>query len=689
MTKLLPVIISILPLLLRAPASGLEPVVINDNLTGETIGLHLEYCEDRTKKLTIDDITSAKPGLECRWRRSRRVAPGFGYTQSAYWIRFAVSNRTDHDISWHLQQRYPLINYLNLYVPSGAGAGRYLEIKTGTWLRFSQRPLRHRTFMFPLMTAARTSETYYLRYESEGAMNITLHTFSPDEFQDERDSESILIWILVGFFMIMILYNFILSISFREISYLYYVLYLLSFLGLFLSIEGIAYQYFWPDAVWWGTFNKPIFVSITVSTICLFIRNFAKTRELFPYIDRGLIAFIGAGFMAAVISPFVSFRLSMSGTVILTILNATFVMLAGIYMSVKKSRQGQFILASFCLFMIGAFLYPLKSFGFIPDTFVTNYSIEFGAALQITILSLGLADRINTMRKELKGLTQTLEDKVNERTEELLSANDEMNAMNQALIMARDEIWGEMELAKKIQTILLPENPRVPGYEISTYMKPAQEVGGDYYDIINIKGCDWLVIGDVSGHGVPAGLIMMMVQTAIHSVLVVRPETSPSELFVQVNKIIAENIKKLGEEKYMTITVMAGIQDGRFYYSGLHQDLMIYRARNRVVEVFETDGMWLGIYKNIQGMIGDSTLTLEVGDTLLLFTDGITEAQRADSPAGPSESETDMFGQDRLRDILLKLGIRNTEEIKVGILKELSSYVCYDDVTMMVLKRKE
>ncbi|HOT43519.1 MAG TPA: 7TM diverse intracellular signaling domain-containing protein [Spirochaetota bacterium] len=687
MTKLVPVILAFLPLLLRVPVAATEPVIIEDTLKGESIGTHLEYCEDRTRKATIDDIASARRGGACLWKKSRRVSPGFGYTKSAYWIRFTVTNRTAHEISWYLQQRYPLINYLSLYTPSGAGDGRYLEIRTGTRLPFSQRPLNHRTFVFPLKTAAGAGDTYYMRYESEGAMNITLHVFSPFEFNDERDSESILIWVLVGIFLIMILYNFILFFSFKEIGYLYYVLYLISFLALFLSIEGIAYQYLWPDAIWWGTFNKPIFVSMTVCTICLFMRNFAKTGELFPYIDRVFIAFIVTGMLAAVISPFISFRLAMSGTVFLTVLNAAFALPASVYLSIHKSRPGQFILASFCLFMIGAILYPLKSFGLIPDTSVTNYSIEFGAALQITILSLGLADRIHTMRIELERITQTLEDKVNERTEELLSANDEMSAMNHALIQARDEIWGEMELAKKIQTVLLPENPRVSGYDISTYMKPAQEVGGDYYDIINIKGCDWLVIGDVSGHGVPAGLIMMMVQTSIHSVLVVQPDTSPSDLLVQVNRIISENIKKLGEEKYMTITVLACIQDGRFYYSGLHQDLMIYRARSGNVEVFETDGMWLGIYSNIQGMVGDNTLTLDVGDTLLLFTDGITEARRADSPAGPSESERDMFGQDRLRDILARLGKNTTEEIKGGILKELSSYVCHDDVTMMILKR--
>ncbi|MBP7738689.1 MAG: SpoIIE family protein phosphatase [Spirochaetes bacterium] len=687
MTKLAPPILCFIIMALQAPAFALKPLGIDGPLSGISMGRHIEYYEDRTKNFTIGDLTA--PGNRIQWTASDRTAQGFGYSRSAYWIRFTVRNGAGHDITWLLQQRYPLIHHLSLYMPAGPARQGYRETRTGTLAAFAVRPLRHRTFVFPITTPANSVETYYMRYESEGAVNVTLHAFSRDEFQRKCENESIFIWILVGIFLIMIVYNFILLISFRDMGYLYYALYIASFLALFMSLEGIAYQYLWPDAIWWGTYNRPIFVGMTLGSLGLFMRRFADTKNSFLYIDRVFKAFIATAALAAAVSPLIGFRLSMSGMALLTALYAAFSLGAGIYLSIRGSRQGQFILASFCLLMVGAFLYALKSFGFLPDTPVTNYSVEFGAVIQITILSLGLADRINSMRKEMEGLTRTMDDKVNERTEELLSLNDEMAAMNQALINARDEIWGEMELAKKIQTVLLPVNPVVRGYEISTYMKPAQEVGGDYFDIINIRESDWIVIGDVSGHGVPAGLIMMMVQTAIHSVLELRPDASPSELLVHLNNVISENIRKVGGDKYMTITVMACIRDGRFFYSGLHQDIMIYRLQSRSVEICETDGMWLGIYSNIQGMVSDSTLTLGVGDTLLLFTDGITEAMKADSPAGPSPSESNMFGQDRLREIFLRLGDRATGEIKAGILKELSSYTTYDDVTMMILKRRE
>ncbi len=186
-----------------------------------------------------------------------------------------------------------------------------------------------------------------------------------------------------------------------------------------------------------------------------------------------------------------------------------------------------------------------------------------------------------------------------------------------------------MDLAKRIQTILLPETPAIKGYEIAANMTPADMVGGDYYDIINVGGRDWLVIGDVSGHGVSAGLIMMMVQTSIHLVLYQNPAVNPSKLLTVVNKTISENIKKIDETKYMTINVLACFDDGNFIHAGLHQDILIYRALTSTVESIETDGVWLGIEDDIDGMMTDSSLKINNGDTMLLYTDGITEAWAA------------------------------------------------------------
>ncbi|MCU0822530.1 MAG: SpoIIE family protein phosphatase, partial [Spirochaetes bacterium] len=261
-----------------------------------------------------------------------------------------------------------------------------------------------------------------------------------------------------------------------------------------------------------------------------------------------------------------------------------------------------------------------------PITLLTNNVREIASGnLDASIVSSStdeigrLVSDVESMRVSIKDLTENLEAKVEERTEQLQEANEKLSR-------AMEEIWGEMELAKKIQTVLLPEKPAINGFDVSAYMEPADEVGGDYYDIINAGDMDWIVIGDVSGHGVPAGLIMMMVQTSIRVTLAQNKSLEPSKLLSIINKTISYNIKQMGEDKYMTITVMAAHKNGEFIFSGLHQDILIYNSGMRRVDTVETSGMWLGIIDEIDGLNQNESLKLNVGDVMLVFTDGITEA---------------------------------------------------------------
>lgn len=254
----------------------------------------------------------------------------------------------------------------------------------------------------------------------------------------------------------------------------------------------------------------------------------------------------------------------------------------------------------------------------------------------------------------------------------------EIKSTGTALIETRDQLWGEMELAKKIQRVLLPSEPTLPSYEVAVNMTPADEVGGDYYDIINIGGADWIVIGDVSGHGVPAGLVMMMLQTSIKTLLTKNPNISPSELLVDVNRVLTTNIRLLGEDKFVTITILTCFPDGKFIYSGLHEDIIIYRCESRTVEMIKTNGMWLGIRDDISDFMKNDDLLINKGDTVLLYTDGITEA---------FDKSRKIFSKERLGEVLKMNGEKTPEEIKLAILSSLEEYKKHDDVTMIIFRR--
>ncbi|MGC9194334.1 MAG: SpoIIE family protein phosphatase [Syntrophobacteraceae bacterium] len=228
-------------------------------------------------------------------------------------------------------------------------------------------------------------------------------------------------------------------------------------------------------------------------------------------------------------------------------------------------------------------------------------------------------------------LYANLEKKVEDRTHQLK--------------VARDALWGEMRLAAKIQTLLLPKQPCIPGYEVFGYMLPADEVGGDYYDIINTDEVDWVLIGDVAGHGVSAGLVMMMVQTSIQTLIRENASIMPRDLLAMANRTVAYNIGLMDDDKYITLTACRLSRDGRIIFSGLHQDMFVYRALSASVERIETRGMWLGFEMDLFSMISNSEIQMREGDVLLLYTDGITEARN---------DRGEMFEQERIAEVLEK-----------------------------------
>jgi serine phosphatase RsbU (regulator of sigma subunit) len=344
--------------------------------------------------------------------------------------------------------------------------------------------------------------------------------------------------------------------------------------------------------------------------------------------------------------------------------------------NVKKNVDARYMLAAFIILAM-AILNDMLVNMLVFDMYKLS---QYGYLAFICGIAVILDNSFARLHARVEDLNRNLENKVEERTMELKQANDE-------LLRTRDALWGEMELAKKIQTVLLPDRPDMEGYEISAYMKPADEVGGDYYDVISIGGYDWIVIGDVSGHGVSAGLIMMMVQTAINVTVNHNPDMPPSKLLSVINKTITQNARQLNEDKYMTITVLAAHTNGRFVFSGLHQDIMIYRKKTGRVELVETQGIWIGIMDEIEGINTDETFQMEIGDVVLLYTDGITEAWKKGSVANQRDPEQDMFGERRVVSLFESIGDASPEKTVHCLIDALEDYECRDDVTLLALKR--
>ena len=245
---------------------------------------------------------------------------------------------------------------------------------------------------------------------------------------------------------------------------------------------------------------------------------------------------------------------------------------------------------------------------------------------------------------------------------------------------ARDALWSEMELAKRIQTALLPDKQKIKGYEVAAAMSPAVEVGGDYYDIIEtMKGDKWITMGDVSGHGFDSGLVMMMAQTSILSMVSNGHVYQPSTILSSVNSVIRENLARLGSDHYMTMMAI-NLNDKHMTVAGKHQDIIIYRSSLNKTEVVSTTGTWLGISDDIEKHLQDVSIDVHDRDIVLLFTDGITEA---------TDRDGEMYGQERLEQALNQYADLPVGKILDKIFDDVNSFQeeQLDDMTLVVIKR--
>ena len=241
----------------------------------------------------------------------------------------------------------------------------------------------------------------------------------------------------------------------------------------------------------------------------------------------------------------------------------------------------------------------------------------------------------------------------------------------------------EMALARSIQTSVLPRSFELPGFDISAVMMPAEEVGGDFYEFRPVEnGGAWIGVGDVTGHGVTSGLIMMMCQS-MFTMLCEQSNghVTPAKFLSLLNRAMFYNLKsRLAQDKFMTMVIAKIDREGRMVYAGAHTDLLVYRAANGKVDRVPTEGLWLGMSDDISAVTIDKTLSLAKGDVALFHTDGVTEARNA---AG------ECYDLDRLENELRQLHREPASRIVTRIAEEAWRWAGtpMDDVSLLAVKR--
>jgi len=308
--------------------------------------------------------------------------------------------------------------------------------------------------------------------------------------------------------------------------------------------------------------------------------------------------------------------------------------------------------------------------GIVLSYLLISFLLSPFKKLTFGVRKIGNGDLKHKITLKTKDELEMLGNEFNQMTDKLYNA--------QKQIVEKGKLEEQIHIAEDLQRNLLPEVvPESPYFEFDAYYKAARGVGGDYYDILQVSN-DTIgtIIADVSGKGVPAAIIMVVIRTIFQSTA--KFLKSPDRALHTINQDISG---RTSGEKYATMFYyMYNFDNGILTFSnGGHNPLLIYHKKLNQVKEYDTEGAPVGVMQETQ--YEKKSIQLDEGDVIFLNTDGITEAENI---------KHEFFDENMFNDVILKYSHLPATEIKNKIINDIQQFVGsapqHDDMTLLVFK---
>ena len=387
------------------------------------LGQTMQVFEDPLGSARIEDITSA--AFESRFQPHQNAVFNAGYSRSVHWVRVELNYRPQTVLEarrWLLEVAYPPLDSLQLYLADGRGGYR-LAGDTGDTKPWASREIRQGNYLFEIELQPNQPQRAYLRVESEGSIQVPLSLWSQHAYLEAQPGRIYVLGMIYGVLLAMLVYNLFIYVSIRDQSYLFYILYIAAF-GLYqVSVNGAGVQFLWPDRPWWANAATPLLIGATGLFGCLFTRSFLRTAEHSRWMDRLLRLIIGFSVMVMVLALTTDYGLSLRLATALALLFTLAVFAAGILAWLRGMRVARYFIIAWSALLIGGQINTLMVLGHLPHNFLTMYASQLGAALEVVLLSMALADRINALKDERAKILESARSDLEQLNRELAESN--------------------------------------------------------------------------------------------------------------------------------------------------------------------------------------------------------------------------------------------------------------------------
>ena len=444
--------------------SGASTLKINDGLEERIFSIsQLEFYEDKTNGLEFDDII--KPNFQDKFKINPSFSKSNFNTDHTYWVKLSLEKNPSSQKKWIMEFYDQTIDRIAVYAPDAEN--NYSLTLMGDAYPFGNRNFRHKNFEIVLENSSDGISNYYIKINSSQKADIRIAIRSLNRFIYYALNEYFIYGIFYGMILIIALYNILVYFAVREIKYLYYSFYLVS-VGIYaMCIDGIAFQYLWPNYPGWNQVANGIFSYSIVVWAILFSMKFLSTKTRAPWMHYILQLILVAKSVLFLIGllwdqSFLEIRYY-------DVIPFFFIFFSSIYILARGYKVVRFFVIAYGVLFTGMAIKVLTNAAIIQHYTLIYYSLHIGFLIEMLLLTFALGDRIRILKDnkdralkrslnqikvnyELKDkVNKELENKVKERTVELELKNQLLESFNAKLVEKDEEI-------KRINSLLDRDN---------------------------------------------------------------------------------------------------------------------------------------------------------------------------------------------------------------------------------------
>ncbi len=370
-------------------------VMLNDSTNSYPIGKYTYVFRTRRNDLTIDSVANGK--ASGKFIKLNSIESNYSFTADIIWVRFTTLNNTADISNWLISEDYSIIDTVIFYIP--VEKGKFNEMTLGTAFPMKERAIQSRLIVFPFHLNPSEQKTFFLKFHSNSDLPVYLRIWKRFAFYDNEANKNLFFGVFYGALIIMAFYNLFLFYSVKDSSYLYYFLYALAIGYYQFCMDGLRYQFIFPNNVF--AVNLDIASSIWIMGIfwMLFVRQFlqiyrySKSLEKFYKITIGIFISL---FILTLIFPVRFFYML---TAPLWIVPIFINVVAGIYSLKRGDTNARIYLIATFIFILGAFLRVTRVIGVEQTSWLSESVLQIGIIIEMTLLSFALGNRINTIKQ--------------------------------------------------------------------------------------------------------------------------------------------------------------------------------------------------------------------------------------------------------------------------------------------------